>query len=123
MISNRLERRTEPRHKPDSLTYVRIYYRIGREWVASDELLADISETHLRVCGNLPNARDFRLCKEDIEDFRRATVIRSDGSGTAFEIGEPVEPPKSPRVVSDLSFLMPHYDLELPLLSVAPASG
>lgn len=112
-MTKRVERRSKPRRKPESLTYARIYYRTKRGWIASDELLADMSASHLRVCADMPTASDFRLCMEDAEDFRRATVVRADGFGTVFEFGDPVEPPRSPKVVSDLSFLTPHYEFIL----------
>lgn len=105
------ERRATPRYKPETLCYARVYCLISRGWVTHDGLVADISETHIRLCSDMPTAEEYRLCHQERSDVRRAREIRRDGSGVVFEIGEPVEQPQVVSISNDFSFLDPHYAL------------
>lgn len=108
-MKRRRERRNTSRIYVDGLYYARIYVKLNRHWALHDTIVMDLSETHIRVCSDLPLADEYRICRSDAEDICRSIEIRRDGAGAVFEFGEPVERPEVREVISDLSFLEPHY--------------
>ncbi len=83
-------------------------------WISYDGLVLDANETHVRVCADMPNANQFRICHESDNDVRRAREIRRCLSGVVLEIGEPVEKPDVLRAGNDFSFLEPLHELMVP---------
>jgi hypothetical protein len=104
------ERRSSVQVQPETLCYARVYLRQSGVWIAHDALVIDFSESHIRVCTDVPMSDQYRLCQYDAEDVRRSIEIRRNAAGVVFEYGEPVERPEIAELASDLSFLEPHYE-------------